>query len=642
MSAANHDAAPRLTPGDRQWPSIAVVVPTYRRPDHLVRCLEALVAQEHQPDEVLAVARPDDLESQRVIARFSHPVRLVLVHEPGLLAAMTAGALASNGDIVAFTDDDAEPDRTWTLRLLTRFEDPAVGGVGGRDVIDGVDPADVTVGRITRWGKLIGNHNRGRGSCRRVDVLKGVNMAYRRQALALPVGYRGQSAQPHTEVAIGLWARARGWHLLYDPSITVVHHEAARTGSVSRERWKHDAAEQAAYNLVAGMLVAQPELFWRRAAYGVLVGDRGTPGLVRAALSLAQRRPWEARAVAPSLRGQLAALRDVRRASGVTIRPLHELQPTDTSQPGRLPSPTSLKESTVTGNRGVCVVIPTKNRPEKLDRCLAALGRARTNISFTVHACDSSTDASTVAAVEQVCAKYPFVELVRHDGTNVGMARNTCTRAASEEIIVSVDDDVRVEPDAIDKLVAAYHRFPPLTVVGGSCAWSGVYSSAIKMRPIGYGRPARPGERPDWLVTALFLYTKTIGTMCPWNERIDTSDDRFIGAVWRSRGVGIEFEATARAIHDEDHNVERFEPHHQHSHIYTNLFDTVIANPHPTRAVAYEVLGFAAGLKAFGRSPATLKPFVSAWVGGHRQLIADRKHLRDLLATGEPSSASSN
>jgi glycosyltransferase involved in cell wall biosynthesis len=293
---------------------------------------------------------------------------------------------------------------------------------------------------------------------------------------------------------------------------------------------------------------------------------------------------------------------------------------------------------------GVCVVIPTKDRPEKLGRCLASLAAARSSTPFTVHVCDSSTDATTRDRVAEECARHPFAELVPHDGWNVGIARNVCTRAASEELIVSVDDDVRVEPDAVDRLVAAYRARAPHSVVGGSVHWGGGYQAvkagktAIKMRRIGYGRPIEPGESPDFLVTALFLYPRRVGLMCPWNERIPTSDDRFVGAVWRSRAVELGWESQARGVHDDDHVLYRFEPEHQHSQIYTNLFDALMANPRPIRALEYEVLGFAAGIKGFGRSASGLRRFLAAWLSGHRQLVRDRDYLRALLQTPPPPS----
>lgn len=306
--------------------SIGVVVPSYRRPEHLRGCLAALLAQQRAPNEVLVVARPDDAASLRVIGEFPAPVRLVVVEQPGLLAAMTAGAIASTTAIVAFTDDDAEPPPAWVRQLLEAFEDPAVGGVGGRDLIAGDEgAAALVVGRVTSWGRLIGNHNRACGPARAVDVLKGVNMAYRREALALPSGYRGTSTHAHTEVAMGLWARSRGWILRYDPAIVVIHHEATRSHGLGRERWRPDAASEVAYNLVAGMLAAQPERFLRRCLYGVLIGDRGTPGFARGVASMFAGHWQEALAVLYSLRGQTAALVHTARGTGVTMRRLVDL-----------------------------------------------------------------------------------------------------------------------------------------------------------------------------------------------------------------------------------------------------------------------------------------------------------------------------
>ncbi|WP_455777492.1 glycosyltransferase family 2 protein, partial [Burkholderia stabilis] len=39
---------------------ISVLVPTYRRPADLARCLLALQRQHRLPDEVIVVARPED------------------------------------------------------------------------------------------------------------------------------------------------------------------------------------------------------------------------------------------------------------------------------------------------------------------------------------------------------------------------------------------------------------------------------------------------------------------------------------------------------------------------------------------------------------------------------------------------------
>lgn len=310
---------------------VSVVVPTYLRPQHLKRCLDGIARQTRQPDEVVVVLRAGDEETRVVLDDVrSEWLVEVTVSRPGVLTATRAGLQVAVGDVIAFTDDDAVPDQGWLAGLLPYFEDPTVGAVGGRDVWVTEEPPPAAliteVGRITRWGKLIGNHHVGTGPPRDVSVVKGCNSAFRREALAVPKSLRGLGAQAHHEVATCLWAGARGWRIVYDPAIVVDHFRAPRFGADVRGRPDREAIRDASYNLVAGLVSIVPRLFVRRAVYGLAVGDRETPGLIRAAAALLRREADVLRAVPPSLAGQLEALRDVSRGKRVEMVELDELQ----------------------------------------------------------------------------------------------------------------------------------------------------------------------------------------------------------------------------------------------------------------------------------------------------------------------------
>jgi len=157
------------------------------------------------------------------------------------------------------------------------------------------------------------------------------------------------------------------------------------------------------------------------------------------------------------------------------------------------------------------------------------------------------------------------------------------------------------------------------------------------MRWIGYSRLPRPGEAPTFVQGAFFLYPRAFALAWPWNERIRAKDDIFMGAVWRAKGVSMLFEPEARALHPElplafhpDRIGERALD--QDSHIYALMFDSLIANPDPRRALAYETLGFMASAKLYFRRPSWAVRFLRKWVGGHRALLADRGYLRAMLA----------
>jgi GT2 family glycosyltransferase len=304
--------------------AVTVVVPTYRRPDHLRRCLQGIRAQSRAPDEVVVVRRSGD-EATRTLLAHPAPADIVEVPvgQPGVVAALTAGVEAAGGEVVAFLDDDAVPHADWLQRLLDHFRDPRVGGVGGRDVWRNELPRGQPtedVGRITPWGKLIGNHYLGTGSARNVMVLQGANMAFRRQALALPSSLRGTGAQAHFEIATCLWARKRGWRLIYDPSAVIDHYRGPRFDADQRERPGSNAIRDRSFNLVAAMLSLEPERYWRRAVFGLLIGDREIPGLVRAGVAV-PRREWDvARRLAPSLLGQAEALIAIARGERVPMK----------------------------------------------------------------------------------------------------------------------------------------------------------------------------------------------------------------------------------------------------------------------------------------------------------------------------------
>ena len=84
------------------------------------------------------------------------------------------------------------------------------------------------------------------------------------------------------------------------------------------------------------------------------------------------------------------------------------------------------------------MVVPTRDRPAALRRCLAALGRQEGCGALEVVVVDDgSLDAATVAAVVRAAG----ATLVRTRPRGPAAARNEGARAASAEIVLLVDDD---------------------------------------------------------------------------------------------------------------------------------------------------------------------------------------------------------
>ncbi|MFA7495797.1 MAG: glycosyltransferase family A protein [Acidithiobacillus sp.] len=272
--------------------TINVIVPTYHRPADLERCLTALSAQTRLAEKIIVVARPDDTETWDVLQNWESilPLFAVKTHKPGQVQALNLGLDHADGDIMAITDDDAAPRPEWLQRIEEHLEkDPTVGGVGGRDWVHqqgGIENgARKTVGIVSWYGRVIGNHHLGVGEPRYVDVLKGANMSYR--ALAIK-GIRfndtlkGSGAQVHNDLCFSLDVRGKGWKLVYDPLVAVDHYPAERFDDDQRNVINMQALSNAAHNETVALFRYLTPI--QRAIYMIwafMVGTRVSPGILQ-------------------------------------------------------------------------------------------------------------------------------------------------------------------------------------------------------------------------------------------------------------------------------------------------------------------------------------------------------------------------
>ncbi|MFM7183377.1 MAG: glycosyltransferase [Planctomycetota bacterium] len=126
----------------RQTPdayAVSVIVPTYNRPARLRTLIDALSRQRPVSGgfEVLIIDDGSEppIEAAALFADTSPTIRLLHAPHSGPAAARNLGARHARGPILAFTDDDCEPDPGWINGLLARHATAAEARiVGGRTV----------------------------------------------------------------------------------------------------------------------------------------------------------------------------------------------------------------------------------------------------------------------------------------------------------------------------------------------------------------------------------------------------------------------------------------------------------------------------------------------------------------------------
>lgn len=117
----------------------SIIVPTYRRPESLARCLEAIQDLRFPRDrfEILVVDDGSPTPPADVVASLDHSLqaRLVSMRHAGPATARNTGARLARGRYVVFTDDDCMPHADW-LSSIDRWTSSSPGAlaIGGHTI----------------------------------------------------------------------------------------------------------------------------------------------------------------------------------------------------------------------------------------------------------------------------------------------------------------------------------------------------------------------------------------------------------------------------------------------------------------------------------------------------------------------------
>lgn len=116
---------------------VSVVVPTYRRPALLRRCLIALLAQRYDPGAYEIIVADDGAQAQTRAVVEALAVRapvavqyLAVTGRHGPAAARNLGWRAARGAVIAFTDDDTVPAPDWLAEGVAALQEDVVGAWG--------------------------------------------------------------------------------------------------------------------------------------------------------------------------------------------------------------------------------------------------------------------------------------------------------------------------------------------------------------------------------------------------------------------------------------------------------------------------------------------------------------------------------
>lgn len=109
---------------------ISIVIPTYKRPALLKRCLQALIAQDFKEEDYEIIVVTDGLDEETnnmfsevgLFSSFRNICCYSLPFRKGPAAARNAGWRIARGRLILFTDDDCIPSINWIKNFYNAFQ----------------------------------------------------------------------------------------------------------------------------------------------------------------------------------------------------------------------------------------------------------------------------------------------------------------------------------------------------------------------------------------------------------------------------------------------------------------------------------------------------------------------------------------
>lgn len=227
-------------------PLVSILIATRNQDTVLRACIESILHRTHYPSwEILVIdnqsSDPDTLAYLRELD--SHPnIRVLPYHRPfNYSAIQNFGATHARGSVLAFLNNDVEViTPLWLEELVRHALRPEIGAVGARLLYsDGrIQHAGVALG----IGGVAGHLHRyfpaeSPGYCGRIQLTQQLSavtaacLVVRKSAFESVGGFDEKYLKiALNDVDLCLKLVSRGWHCVYEPAVTLYHHESLSRG----------------------------------------------------------------------------------------------------------------------------------------------------------------------------------------------------------------------------------------------------------------------------------------------------------------------------------------------------------------------------------------------------------------------------
>jgi len=212
-----------------ELPKVSVVIPCHNVEKEIANCITALLEQDYPKDkfEIIVV---DDGSTDDTLGIVSGYDIKVLRHErrKGRAVAMNTGIEVASGSIIAFTNADCVPEKSWLMKLIAGYTNDRVAGVGGLTTTPAEGDIYLEFMRRLSYMQYNGPENT-------YSPLSSSNISYRKSILQEVGGFDTDLQFSGEDQDIWLKVKQLGYDVLYTQKAKVYHyHHAFKLGSYAK------------------------------------------------------------------------------------------------------------------------------------------------------------------------------------------------------------------------------------------------------------------------------------------------------------------------------------------------------------------------------------------------------------------------
>jgi glycosyltransferase involved in cell wall biosynthesis len=249
------EALQSVLPDCFRFTKVSIVICTYNRGPLLERCLDYLQYQTNQNFEVVVINGPSTDNTNEVLDANKHKVKIGQNPKPNLSVSRNMGIELSDGDLIAFIDDDAIPFDDWVDSLLSEFSEVPLtyAAIGGPAYYSGslkFQSQDIAINKLAEAKVDIDSSEVGTDGWER--SMLGTNACYRSDVLRKICGFDEQFDYFLDESELSFRIQRHNYIVGYSPNLHLRHEFAQSDNRAGKYKFNwYSICKNTAYFIAA-------------------------------------------------------------------------------------------------------------------------------------------------------------------------------------------------------------------------------------------------------------------------------------------------------------------------------------------------------------------------------------------------------